>query len=189
MVPLPLFLFGRFVQDYKGKLTLFKTPEGEDPRNESDMRALFFPFPDFWYFGALWALLACSAAVWLARIKNRSVLGWAILCGSTGLTLGVTGFAWVVLLASRRKVSLRMKYLRLKFEEQIADALGLPSPVRGDMEKKLLMVLANNPQGLRIGALAQGIGQDWRHVQDLVRLLVSRGKIRQDGDLYHFSLD
>jgi hypothetical protein len=153
------------------------------------MRALFLPFPGFWHLGILWAVLASSAAVWLAHTKNRSVLGWAVLSGSTGLILGITGFAWVALLASRRKVNLRTKYLRLRFDEQIADALGLPSPLRGNMEKKLLMILANNPQGLRIGALAQGIGQDWRHIQDLVRVLVTRGKIRQEGELYHFNLD
>jgi hypothetical protein len=153
------------------------------------MRAVFLPFPDFWVLGLLWASLASLSAVALARSKNRSAAGWGLLCGVTGLFLGILGFAWVALLASRRRLSLRMKYLQLKVEEQIADALGLPSPVRGKLEDRLLMILANNPQGLRLGALAQGMGQDWRHIQDPVRGLVLRGKVRQEGDRYFFNLD
>jgi hypothetical protein len=153
------------------------------------LRPLFLPFPDFWYVGLVWTALACSAAIFVAHRKNRSKAGWAILCGLTALFFGTLGFAWVALLASRKKVDMRMKYLLLRMEEQIADALRLPSPVRGNLEDRLLMVLANNPQGLRIGALAQGIGQDWRHIHDLVQRLVSQGKIRKEGDLLLFNLD
>jgi hypothetical protein len=153
------------------------------------IRSLFFPLPDFWYVGLSWAVLACVAAVCLAHFKNRSKVGWGILCGLTALVLGLLGFAWVALLASRKKINLRMKYLRLRIEEQIAETLRLPYPVRGNVEKRLLMILANNPQGLRIHALAQGIGQDWRSLQDLVLRLAAQGKIRKEGDRYHFNLD
>lgn len=153
------------------------------------IRTLFFPFPGLWYLALAWAVLAGSAAVFLAHHKHRSRPGWAILCGLTALFFGVLGFIWVALLASRKKVSMRRKYLLLRIEEQIADALRLPSPLRGNLEDRLLMILANNPQGLRIGALAQGIGQDWRHIQDVVRRLVSEGKIRKEGDLLLFNLD
>ena len=161
----------------------------QEEKNESMIRPLLFPLPDFWYFGLLWSVFACSVAVFLAHRKNRSRAGWAVLCGSTALCFGILGFAWVALLASRKKLSMRMKYLRLKIEDQIADALRLPSPVRNNMEDRLLMILANNPRGLRIGALAQGTGHDWRHIQGLVRPLVSQGKIRKEGDLLLFNLD
>jgi hypothetical protein len=157
--------------------------------NDSVIRAVFLPFPDFWHLGLLWATLACSSAAYLARAKNRNALGWGLLSGATGFFLGITGFLWVGLLASRKRVSLRVKYLRLKMEEQIAHALKLPSPVRLNMEDRLLMILANNPQGLRLGALAQGMGQDWRHIEAPVRALLSQGKVRQKGDRYYFNLD
>lgn len=153
------------------------------------IRPFFFPLPDLWHVGLLWAALACGTALYLAHRKNRSKAGWAFLSGGTALFLGILGFAWIGLLASRRKLSLRTKYLRLRIEEQIAEALRLPPPVRGNLEDRLLMILANDPQGLRIGALAQGIGRDWRHIEDLVRRLVEQGKIRREGDRYHFNLE
>jgi len=153
------------------------------------IRLLFFPLPDFWVIGLLWAAIACAAAVGLAHRRNRSKAGWALLSGGTALFLGILGFAWVALLASKKKLSLRTKYLRLRIEEQIAETLRLPSPVRGNLEDRLLMVLANDPQGLRIGALAQGIGRDRHRIEDLVRRLVAQGKIRREGDRYHFNLD
>ena len=153
------------------------------------VRMLLFPFPSYWYLGFIWALGASLPAFYIAKQKNRSVSGWIFLCASTAFFLGVLGFAWLVLLATREKVSMRMKYLGLKVEEQIADALKLPSPVGNDLEKRILIVLAYNPQGLRIGALAQGIGQNWRHIQDLVETLEARGKIRREDDRYFFNLE
>lgn len=153
------------------------------------VRMLLLPFPSFWYLSLLWALLAAASAAYLARSKNRSPAGWAILCGVTGFFFGVLAGGWIALLVTRTRLSMRMKYLMLKVEEQIADALRLPSPVGDDLEKRLLMVLANNPQGLRIGALAQGIGQNWRHIEGLVQHLMSEGKVRQNGDRYFFNLD
>jgi len=153
------------------------------------LRIFLFPFPSLWYWSFLWAVLISLPAVYLARKKNRSIIGWTILCGITAFFFGTLGLGWLILLATRKRVSMRMKYLSLKFEEQIADALKMPSPVGDNLEKRLLMVLAYNPEGLRIGALAQGIGQDWRHIEDLVQRLVSQGKIRKTDDRYLFNLD
>lgn len=152
-------------------------------------RILLFPFPDHWYMGLLWALLASLPAVFLARKKNRSPGGWAFLCSLTGFFFGILGFSWVVFLATRKKLSMRIKYLSLKMEERIAEALKVPSPVGNDVEKRILMVLAYNPQGLRIGALAQGIGQNWRHIVGLVEGLTAEGKIRKEHDRYFFNLE
>jgi len=153
------------------------------------LRIFLFPFPAFWYLGCIWALGVSLPAYYLARTKNRSTVGWVLLCALTAFFLGILGFGWLALLATREKISMRMKYLGLKVEEQIADALKLPSPVGNDLEKRILMVLAYNPQGLRIGALAQGIGQNWRHIHDLVEALVTRGQIRKEDDRYFFNLE
>jgi DNA-binding Lrp family transcriptional regulator len=74
-------------------------------------------------------------------------------------------------------------------EERLAEALKLPSPVGQDLEKRILMVLAYNPQGLRINALGQGVGLGWRHIADLVEQLVAQGKIRKEEDRYFFNMD
>jgi len=153
------------------------------------LRMLLFPVPVYWYVGCLWAVALAAPAAVIARRKNRSAAAWALLCALTGLFLGAAGCGWLALLATRDKLSMRMKYLGLKFEERIADALKLPSPVGNDLEKRILMVLAYNPQGLRIGALAQGLGQSWRHIQGLVNDMVARGKIRKDGESYFFNLE
>ncbi len=153
------------------------------------LRILFFPFPSHWYFGLLLGLLTSVPAVYLASRKNRSRTGWALLCALTNLFFGVFGFAWLVLLATRPRLSMRMKYLSLKLEERIADALDLPSPIGDNLGERILMVLAHNPQGLRIGALAQGIGQNWRHIEDIIQHLLSEGKIRREEDRYLFNLD
>ena len=152
-------------------------------------RAILLPFPSYWYVGCLWAVGLAVPAYLIARRKNRTQPGWALLCGLTGFFFGVLGSAWLILLATRAKLSMRMKFLGLKVEEQIADMLKLPSPVGNDLEKRILMVLAYNPQGLRIGALAQGLGQNWRHIQSLVQELESRGKLRKIEDRYFFNLD
>ena len=152
-------------------------------------RMFLFPLPHYWYWSFLWALLISIPAVYLSRKKNRSIIGWTILCGTTAFFFGILGLGWLILLATRKRVSMRMKYLSLKFEEQIADALKMPSPVGDDLEKRILIVLAYNPKGLRIGAMAQGIGQDWRHIEDLVQRLVAQGKIRKMNDRYIFNLD
>jgi len=150
---------------------------------------LLFPFPHFWYLGLIWAIAASIPAGLLARRKNRSAAGWVFLCSLTGFFFGLLGFAWVVFLVTRRKLSMRMKYLSLKMEERIAEALQLPSPIEGKLEERLLMVLAYNPQGLRIGALAQGIGQNWRHIEDLVNRLMQERKVRKEGDRFFFNLE
>jgi len=152
-------------------------------------RAFFFPVPSYWVVGCLWAAAVAVPAYFIAQKKNRSQTGWALLCGLTSLFFGVLGCAWLILLATRAKRSMRMKFLGLKFEEQIADMLKLPSPVGNDLEKRILMVLAYNPQGLRIGALAQGLGQNWRHIEGLVQDLESRGKVQKREDRYFFNLD
>ena len=153
------------------------------------LRLFFFPVPSFWYLGCMWVLLTSLTMWFIARKKNRNPVGWILLSTITSFFFGVFGFFWVVLLATREKASMRMKYLGFKVEEQIADALKLPSPVGNNLEKRLLMVLAYNPQGLRIGALAQGIGQSWRHIEEVVQRLVSNGKIRKEEDRYFFNLD
>jgi len=153
------------------------------------VRLFLFPFAHFWYAGLLWAIAASVPAVFLAHKKNRTAAGWAFLCALTGLFLGILAFGWVAFLATRKKLSMRMKYLGLKMEERIAEALRLPSPTEGNLEERLLMVMAYNPQGLRIGALAQGIGQNWRHIQGLVERLLQEGKIRKEGDRYFFNLE
>ncbi len=153
------------------------------------IRMLFLPLLRFWYVGLVWAVLACVPAVLLALRKNRSVGSWAFLCGLTGLVFGILAFGWVALLATRTKLSMRMKYLSLKVEERLAEALKLPSPVGQDLEKRILMVLAYNPQGLRLNALGQGVGLGWRHIADLVEQLVAQGKIRKEEDRYFFNMD
>jgi len=153
------------------------------------IRMLLFPVPGFWYIGLAWAVLTCVPAVLLARQKNRSMAGWAVLCALTGLFFGILSCGWVALLATRTKLSMRMKYLSLKVEERLAEAFKLPSPVGQDLEKRLLMVLAYNPQGLRINALGQGVGLGWRHIADLVEQLVAQGKIRKEQDRYFFNMD
>ena len=152
-------------------------------------RMLLFPVPAYWYLGCLWAIGVSLPAYYLAKKKNRSPVAWPLLCGLTAFFLGIAGCAWLVLLFTRDKLNMRMKYLGLKIEEQIADALKLPSPVGNDLEKRILMVLAYNPQGLRIGALAQGLGQNWRHIQGLVQELQNQGKIRKAEDRYFFNLE
>jgi len=153
------------------------------------LNILFLPIPSHWYLGFLWGFLTSVPAVLLARSKNRSRTGWALLCALTSFFFGILGFAWLVFLATRPKLSMRMKYLSLKLEERIADALDLPSPIRDNLGERVLMVLAYNPQGLRIGALAQGIGQNWRHIENIVQHLLSEGKIRREEDRYLFNLD
>lgn len=152
-------------------------------------RIIILPFPQYWYLGLLWALIGSLPAVFLARRKNRSPGGWVFLCTLTGFFFGVMAFAWVVFLATRKKLSMRVKYLSLKMEERFAEALKIPSPVGNDLEKRILMVLAYNPQGLRIGALAQGIGQNWRHIVELVERLIEEGKVRKESDRYFFNLE
>jgi hypothetical protein len=153
------------------------------------LRMLLFPGLSVWYAGCIWALGVSFAACYLARRKNRSLFAWGVLCGLTSFFLGLAGLLWIVLLATRDKISMRMKYLSLKLEEQIADTLRLPSPIGNDLEKRILVVLAYNPQGLRIGALAQGIGQNWRHIGAVVQTLVAQGKIRKAEDRFFFNLE
>jgi hypothetical protein len=153
------------------------------------LRMFFFPGLSVWYAGCLWALGVALPACYIARKKNRSLFAWGMLSGLTAFFLGFLGFSWIALLATREKISMRMKYLSLKLEEQIADALRLPSPIGNDLQKKILMVLAYNPQGLRIGALAQGIGQNWRHIEAIVQTLVTQGKIQKQDDRFFFNLE
>jgi len=153
------------------------------------LRFFLLPLVDYWYAGLLWAVLASVPALLLARVKNRSAGGWVFLSLATSLLFGVCAFAWVALLATRKRVSMRMKYLGLKFEERLAEAMDVPSPVGQDLEKRLLMALAYNPQGLRINALAQAIGMGWRHITETVDRLVAQGKIRKVEDRFFFNLE
>jgi len=153
------------------------------------LRMFLLPLFRFWYAGLLWAVLASIPCFLLAQRKNRSLGGWLFLTTLTALLFGALSFAWVALLATRKKLNMRMKYLSLKFEERLAEALHVPSPVGQDLEKRMLMVLAYNPQGLRINALAQAIGMGWRHITDLVNQLVTQGKVRKVEDRYFFNLD
>ena len=49
-------------------------------------RMFLLPFPHFWYWGFLWALLISLPAAYLARKKNRTIIGWTILCSITSLS-------------------------------------------------------------------------------------------------------
>jgi hypothetical protein len=156
---------------------------------EKMVRMLLFPGLTFWYLGCLWALAVSIPAYYMATQKNRNPFAWAALCGLTALFLGLLSFAWLILLSTRQKLSMRMKYLSLKLEEQIAGALHLPSPIGNDLPKRILVILAYNPQGLRIGALAQAIGQNWRHIGSVVQRLETEGKIRKEDDRFFFNLE
>ncbi len=154
------------------------------------MVAFLFPIAwHYWYWKCAWAVSLGLVALFFAHRKNRSLAGWAGLSGLFGLLVGSPALAVLVLLGTRKKLSMRMKYLTLKFEEDLADALRLPSPVGDDIEKRVLMVLANNPKGLRLGALAQGMGLDWRHIEEVVEKLRVRGKVRKEAERYFFNLD
>ena len=154
------------------------------------MSAFLLPLSwDHWFWKCIWLIILGVSALAIAHRKNRSLVGWALLGGVFGFFLGSLGLIVIVFLLTRKKLSMRMKYLTLKFEEDLAQALKLPSPVGNDLEKRILIVLANNPRGLRVGALAQGIGSDWRHIEEIVQQMLARRKIRKEGDRLFFNLD
>lgn len=154
------------------------------------MRSLLLPLSwHLWYVKCLWAALLALAALWLAARKNRSTVGWPLLCGAAGFFLGSPGLLLIVVLLTRKKLSMRAKYLTLKIEEDLARALKFPSLVGNNLETRILMVLANNPRGLRLNALAQGVGSDWRHIEETVQKMLLKGKVRKEGERYFFNLD
>ncbi len=154
------------------------------------MRSVLLPLSwQFWPWKCAWALFLAAIAVWLAARKNRTMIGWPLLSGIAGFIVGSPGLLVILFLLTRKKLSMRMKYLTLKLEEDLAHALKFPSPVGNNLEKRILMVLANNPRGLRLGALAQGVGSDWRHIEDTVQKMLLKGKVRKEGERYFFNLD
>ena len=109
---------------------------------------------------ALWirtiiAVCLAAAAFLVARGKNRSQAAWPLFTALAALLFYPLGIVLLVVLALRRRITLREKYLQMKFEERFAAALRLPSPIRS-VEDRILATLVFNPQGIRIGALGQG---------------------------------
>jgi hypothetical protein len=143
----------------------------------------------YWYWKCLWVFITGIPIFTIAQRKNRNRLGWLLPWGIIAFSVGIPGILGILLIATRKKLNMRMKYLTLKFEEDLAHALKLPSPVGNDLEKRILMVLANNPRGLRLGALAQGIGLDWRHIEDMVQKMLAKGKVKKADDRYFFNLE
>ncbi|MFN7952098.1 MAG: hypothetical protein U0610_10265 [bacterium] len=128
---------------------------------------------------------AIGYASWrLAEERHRSALGWALVGAVLGYAVELWAFAALVGLWRLPKVDLRERYLELRAHERFAQALGAPSLVGDHLEDRILMVLANNPQGLHLNALAQGVGQSWRAIDGVVRVLVERRKVVQKDDLY-----
>ncbi len=128
---------------------------------------------------------AMGFASWrLAEERHRSAFGWALLGGVLGYAIEFWAIAELVALWRLPRVDLRERYLELRAHERFAQALGAPSLVGDHLEDRILMVLANNPQGLHLNALAQGVGQSWRAIENEVRGLVERRKVVQKDDLY-----
>ena len=139
-----------------------------------------------------WNLIVAAAmgciAFFTARAKNRSIGTWTIFCALGGLVWPI-GTAFLVLLITRRGLTLREKYLTLQLEDQLAKNMGLPSPLEESTEELILAILARNPQGLRIGALGHGVGKPWRSIEPIVDRLVQLGTIRRADELFFFNLE
>jgi hypothetical protein len=121
---------------------------------------------------------AIGYASWrLADERHRSTVGWPLLGALLGYQVEVWALAMLVWLWRLPKLDLRQHYLELRAHERFARALGGPSLVGDHLEDRILMVLANNPDGLYINALAQGVGQSWRAIEGVVDGLVERRKV------------
>ncbi len=120
----------------------------------------------------------------LAGERHRSTVGWPLLGGILGYGIEFWALALVVWLWRLPKVDLRERYMELRAHEKLSQALGGPSLVGDHLGDRILMVLANNPEGLRINALAQGVGQSWRAIEGAVGELVKQRKVVMRDDLY-----
>lgn len=125
---------------------------------------------------------ACFA---LARPRHRSELGWSLLGGVASLAFGILGIAVPAWLATRGKVDLRHRYLELKAQERFLRMVGGPdlgSTI--STEERILMILANNPEGLHLNAIAQGVGESWRGISESMNQLIRQGRVHARDDLY-----
>lgn len=121
---------------------------------------------------------AIGYAAWrLAEERHRSTVGWPLLGAFLGYQFEIWALAMLVWLWRRPRLDLRQHYLELRAHERFAQALGGPSLVGDHLEDRILMVLANNPDGLYINALAQGVGQSWRAIEAVLNGLVERRKV------------
>ncbi|MFC1888899.1 hypothetical protein ACFL4G_03995 [Thermodesulfobacteriota bacterium] len=143
--------------------------------------------PDLWIIAILAVCLA-AAAFLVARGKNRSQAAWPLFTALATFLFYPLGIILLVILTVRRHITLREKYLQMKFEERFAAALRLPSPI-SSVEDRVLATLVFNPQGVRIGALGHGVGANWRAIEPVLKRLVAEGKVRSKGDLYFFNIE
>lgn len=143
--------------------------------------------PALW-IRAIIAVCLAAASFLVARSKNRSQAAWPFFTALTTLVFYPLGIILLVILAIRRRITLREKYLQMKFEERFATALRLPSPI-SSVEDRILATLVFNPRGVRIGALGQGAGANWRAIEPILERLVAEGKVRSRGDLYFFDVE
>lgn len=135
------------------------------------------------------ALIAALCAFLIARRKNRLPVPWATFCAIGGFAFYPAGALLLVVLLLRPRLSTRVKYLSLAMEERFCNSLGLPSPLKNNMEERILVVLVQNPKGLRIGAIGQGVGVDWRGLVEPMENLVRSDKVRQRQDNYYFNIE
>jgi len=135
------------------------------------------------------ALIAALCAFLVARWKNRLPAPWATSCAIAGFAFYPAGAILLLVLLLRPHVSARVKYLSLAMEERFCNSLGIPSPLRNKLEERILVVLVRNPRGLRIGAIGQGVGVEWRSLAELMESLVRSGKVRQREDTYYFNIE
>lgn len=143
--------------------------------------------PALW-IRAIIAVCLAAAAFLVARGKNRSQAAWPLFTALAALLFYPLGIVLLVVLALRRRITLREKYLQMKFEERFATALRLPSPIRS-VEDRILATLVFNPQGIRIGALGQGVGANWRAIEPILERLVAEDKVRSKDNLYFFNIE
>lgn len=121
----------------------------------------------------------------LARRRHRSEMGWAVLGVAACLLFGGVGLAVPIWLASRDKVDLRRHYLELRAQERLLQVLGGPDlGATISVEERILMILANNPGGLHLNAIAQGVGESWRAISEPMNRLVRQGRVCMRDDLY-----
>ena len=135
------------------------------------------------------ALIAGVCAFLVANRKNRIAGSWAAVCAVAGFTFYPVGVVLFVILVLRPRLSARIKYLSLGMEERFCLNMGIPSPLGDDLEKKILVVLARNPRGLRIGAIGQGAGVGWRSLEAPMENLLRAGKVLRRDDTYYFNLE
>ena len=143
--------------------------------------------PALW-IRAIIAVCLVAASFLVARSKNRSQTAWPLFTALATLLFYPLGIALVVILAVRRRITLREKYLQMKFEERFASALRLPSPI-SSIEDRILATLVFNPHGVRIGALGQGVGANWRAIEPILERLMAEDKVRSKDNLYFFNIE